>query len=440
MPNYFNMPGALPEDQQALNPQVPIADQVPVAASEVAPEDPRLTRALEEQSKLQLYSNLLKGVQQIASSNAVGHGYKPDFSGSDILSQAAKQPVENYKTQLSREDLLKKQKIESEKFGMEKESHKSNQEEHGAKMDAFQQELLKKKLDFTNEQLTSDPASEESKTAQDRVLQKQKELGQPVNEASVRGQSAKQLTNLFKYLQDDAVQYYKNLNDQKDRTSKEKMSEEDRKSKESIAQINAGAKVEAVKQKQDSARSEGQKAVDKKYAVDYNDFTRKGHVNVKNSIEKLEAIATELEKDQGIGESGGGRIASVLPEVMRDRDAIRRRDAARNEANSGLKALFPGALSDDERKAASQEFYNDALDNKENAKIIRRKVIDMKMGLNQELAKAKYFENNKGTLEGFTGSEVQSSSVKMQAPDGSIRMIPKDQAEAAKAAGGVEVQ
>jgi hypothetical protein len=234
--------------------------------------------------------------------------------------------------------------------------------------------------------------------------------------ANIQQRTAKDIFKYLPQLQDDVtkVMQYKELElnrtfdqDYKNRQldQQAELLREQIAARKELAKTTADAKIEAAKEKRTEAGTEGQKAVDKKYATDYNEFTAKGQVNVKNSIEKLEALASEMEKDQGIGESGGGRIGSILPDVMRSRDAVRRRDAARNEANRTLKALFPGALSDAEREAAAKEFYNDALDNKENAKILRTKVEDLKSGLTQELAKAKYYEKN-GTLKGFAGSDL----------------------------------
>jgi len=150
------------------------------------------------------------------------------------------------------------------------------------------------------------------------------------------------------------------------------------------------------------ALTEGQKSVDKGYAKQYNDFTSKGRVNSTAAIDRLESLAGEMEGDQGLGEAGGGRLGSILPDVLRSRDAVRRRDSTRNAANTTLKELFGGQLSDGEREAAAKEYYNDALDNKTNAKLLRDKIEQLKGGLASETAKADFYEKN-GSLQGFKG-------------------------------------
>jgi hypothetical protein len=133
-------------------------------------------------------------------------------------------------------------------------------------------------------------------------------------------------------------------------------------------------------------------AADRDYAKRYNTFTQGGSANARAAIENLEGLARELEGDTGTGESGGGRFKTLLPDAMRSRAAIRRRDSARNFANTTLKELFGGQLSDAERDAAAKEYWIDALGNEDNAKILRRKVKTLRKIYENEISKAKHFE------------------------------------------------
>jgi len=169
-------------------------------AASIPETDPRLQAALDQQRKLELYSGLLKGIQQIGSAKSIGYGYKPDYTGSDILSKAAKQPVEDYKMQLGREDVIKKQKMAQEKAQRDLETHR-------AQMDQFQINLSKSKLDLTNEEVANSP--EVQQMAANRFIETQKKLGRPINEQQVRGMSAKQIMLLSPQLQDDVASYYK---------------------------------------------------------------------------------------------------------------------------------------------------------------------------------------------------------------------------------------
>lgn len=164
---------------------------------------------------------------------------------------------------------------------------------------------------------------------------------------------------------------------------------------------------DAIKTGGGLALTKGQEAADKDYGKQYHGFASKGVVNTGATLNKLEAIANELENDAKDGglEASGGTFAAFLPDFMRSSDAVRRRDDARNAANTTLKELFPGALSDAEREAAAQEYYNDKLGAAENAKIIRGKLAQLRQTRENEIAKARHFQE-KGTLKGFRMSDA----------------------------------
>jgi hypothetical protein len=182
--------------------------------------------------------------------------------------------------------------------------------------------------------------------------------------------------------------------------------------KEAIAKIDAANELKKLQAVNQNARdlkslevqakgptlSEGEKAVDKDYSKQYNNFAGKGVTNTDHSIKKLEAIASELENDSGLIQDGGTQLP--IPDMFRSKNAIRRRDEARNAANSTLKELFGAQLSDGERNAAAKEYYNDSLDNASNAKILRDKIQQLKANRAAELDRARYFEKNR-TLKGY---------------------------------------
>ncbi len=171
------------------------------------------------------------------------------------------------------------------------------------------------------------------------------------------------------------------------------------------------SQFEAMKRSPEMGKpTEGQKEVDQEYAKEYTKFVTSGITNTKNSLGKMKLLVNEMKKDQGFGEAGGGRTASALPDIARSRDAIRRRDQARNLANSTLKELFGGQLSDAEREAAAREYYNDALSNKENAKILESKINELQNVFENKKKQAEYFEGHRNSLRGFKGSQQEVSN------------------------------
>ncbi len=122
-----------------------------------------------------------------------------------------------------------------------------------------------------------------------------------------------------------------------------------------------------------------------------------------------------MSEDTGLFQAGGGPIAGSLPDAVRTQASISQRDNIVSTANSALKATFGGQLSDGERKALANEFYNDKLSNAENLKIIEQKIMELENGLQTQRAKAGYFQQ-KGTLTGFAykPSQVKDLADKKQ--------------------------
>ena len=155
--------------------------------------------------------------------------------------------------------------------------------------------------------------------------------------------------------------------------------------------------------------TEGQKAIDKDYAKDYNDLTGGGEVSANNAIKKLKDLRNNMARDKGIIQSGGGPISGSLPDFMRTQGSISQRDNIVSVANSALKATFGGQLSDGERKALANEFYNDKLSNEENLKVIDRKIAELESGLANQKKKARYFESNQ-SLSGYGSQGLLNQS------------------------------
>jgi len=157
--------------------------------------------------------------------------------------------------------------------------------------------------------------------------------------------------------------------------------------------------------------SEGEKSADKDYGKLYNKYVSTGRNNAVNTIQKLEKLQKEVEKDTGFGEAGGTRFP--IPDMFRSRLAIERRDDARNFANKTLKELFGGQLSDAEREAAAREYWNDDLDNESNAIRLKGKIKELIDNVKAQDAQAKHYQQNR-TLKGFRYSNIEDNQGKPQ--------------------------
>lgn len=165
--------------------------------------------------------------------------------------------------------------------------------------------------------------------------------------------------------------------------------------------------------------TDAQKQVDKDYAKQYNEFSAQGASNARITIEQLKKFKKELEEEsKKTFEDGGGRIGSMLPDVMRtDQSLVWKRDIP-SKANSVLKKLFGGAMSEKDREAESATYYDDMLGPAENAKKLAEKIKQLEMGYENESRKAKYYEKY-GTLDGFVAEAGDSE----QAPKDETKTI-----------------
>lgn len=164
-----------------------------------------------------------------------------------------------------------------------------------------------------------------------------------------------------------------------------------------IIENQAKAKADSLTNKINPVQLE----VDKKYAQDYNDFTTKAGARSKKTINDLKEFQRQLEaEDKEFFQSGGSKVAPWLNDGLRDEQSILWKTQIPGKAFSVLKELFPGAISNEERTALAETYYNDRLKPKANAEILKTKIAELENTLNAELEKSNYFQKYQ-TLEGF---------------------------------------
>lgn len=348
----------------------------PVEAPAAPTEDPRLTAALEQQRKQRQTADLLRAFQQVLQGAAPNSGFKADPTMANSLERRAEEPVEQYKAKLGQEAAAKKENREQKTF-------ETQQKESQLRQDDFQLKLAKSKLDFQDMQANSDPTSPQSKIAQDRVIEQQKKMGQPVNEQQIRAQSGKQLYQYFDYLKEDLTNFYKNENSRLDREqkashdkntldmmkerniredAKQKMYDEDRdanrdlrkETREQNKELKLSAKldkdVEAV-----SKRFEKEAIPQREAAMnEINAFLMKQGVDV--DVPETHNKASI----QGMGVGG-----QLRPDFLTSNSAIDFRQNVQSLANQLLKTRSGAAVTDQEyarflKEAGSGNFSNEA--------------------------------------------------------------------------------
>lgn len=171
----------------------------------------------------------------------------------------------------------------------------------------------------------------------------------------------------------------------------------------------------------------GQKAVDRDFAKDFNDYTQGGLSRANRDIATLGEMRGLVAKEaNSLFSAGGGPVSGSLPDWARTSKSIEIRDNVITAANSALKSIFGGQLSDKEREAAAKEFYNDKLGPNENLKILDRKLNELENIKKEKDAKVNYFQNNNNSLAGFKYSPQEPAA---PAPSASKSAGQKDHSQ-----------
>ena len=194
---------------------------------------------------------------------------------------------------------------------------------------------------------------------------------------------------------------YKLLQGDKERENSDKLKAEEM----GLKRLELGLKARELADKKAGTGSlsltKGQEAADKKAGEFYANYIKGGgRARAEQSLKNLKALYEEIKADQGFIQAGGTRH-TWIPDSLRDRDSIRRRSEAVSFAMEGLKNTFGGqGITDSERKALAESFYNDQLPNKDNAKILARKIEALEKDMEADRKMAKEFQQ-RGTISQY---------------------------------------
>lgn len=197
------------------------------------------------------------------------------------------------------------------------------------------------------------------------------------------------------------------------------------------------AKLDVEKQK-DSDKggyADGVKKLNTEFAKDYNEWTSGGGSRARAEIDKLDGVVERLKTNKG----GTGGLTGVLGDRFTSDDVLKNRADVKQSAMSLIKVLLSGATSDGDRKEVVDTLWNEADSTENNIARIERFSGDMKSRADETDSKVKYFEQNRGNLDGFNSNIAPTGTVKMMGPKGNIRDVPLEQVGEAIAAGGKKI-
>lgn len=187
----------------------------------------------------------------------------------------------------------------------------------------------------------------------------------------------------------------------------DKITAEER-AKAELAQIKANTarlNAQAAKESKLLSLTPAQKAVDSKFAVEYNSFVNAGGASTVDKILKdLDTVETALTSGSNITGRGvgiadyTGTLAYVNPAAQRAKDL------AGGVIQSNLRSILGGQFAQKEGAELLARAYNPAASQEDNLSRIRNLKAQIKEALAAKIESSRYYEEN-GTLAGYKGTK-----------------------------------
>lgn len=152
----------------------------------------------------------------------------------------------------------------------------------------------------------------------------------------------------------------------------------------------------------DVATTAAQDAVDREFAKEYTAFVASGGFSdVQKQLEQLDEVADQLESGANLTGPVIGRtpefiLQQTMPEVIAARDAVE------EVVQRNLRLVLGAQFTEREGERLIARAYNPALDEKENAKRVRRLITQISSSAEAKAEASRYYEEN-GTLAGWKG-------------------------------------
>lgn len=182
--------------------------------------------------------------------------------------------------------------------------------------------------------------------------------------------------------------------------------------------------------------TEGQKALDRSFAKEYDDWTSRGRAAVQKNLGLLEKTVQTLQQRQDDRFGTSGRVTGRLPDLLRSEESIRLREDVHRAVQSSLRATLGAQFTEKEGERIMSQAYNEKLSPAENIQKIQAAIEELRANAANADAKARYFEQQ-GTLTGYrSGAQGQAQMQTANAPTDYSQMSDEQIFELYKRAGG----
>jgi hypothetical protein len=263
----------------------------------------------------------------------------------------------------------------------------------------FGQEQDKAKISSDKFSRESDPNSEESKFAQTLARKMLPSFDSSKMSATQLNDKIPGLMQLARMEQDKLEQ--RSLQSSRDAETKAKL---------------------ALKQGEiDLKGTEGQRAVDKDFAKDYNEWSAGGAKIARTEIDKLKGVAQKLRNN----EISLGRENRLIPDLLADNDRLGARADVQSTVMNSLRALLGAQFTEKEGQRIIENTWNENDSEENNQARVDRLIKDLENQANDKDAKARLYERT-GSIKGLgsMGSDTGLNNTinNMQVPGQKVKV------------------
>jgi len=158
-----------------------------------------------------------------------------------------------------------------------------------------------------------------------------------------------------------------------------------------------------------------QKAVDKRYAGEFVDWVQKDSANAEKGLTQLQGALNILNSGRNVTGPGIGLTPDRIL-TMTNQEALTVKNDVAEVVQKNLRLILGSQFTEKEGALLLKRAFDPGLDEKINARRIKRLIRAMRASANEKARMSEYYQA-KGTLLGFTASKPDLSGLLEDGPE-----------------------
>lgn len=175
-----------------------------------------------------------------------------------------------------------------------------------------------------------------------------------------------------------------------------------------------GLKRQEIGMKADKAEkpslTEGQKALDKDYAKDFNEWTSSGQSALQKNLDRLQNAKRLIEQSKDDWTGPSGRFVGRLPNIVKPESNLKIKQDVQAAAQGALKATLGAQFTEKEGERIMNQAYDETLSPEENIRKIDMAIKELQNNATVNNMKAQHFMQT-GSLQGFKAPLVNEDQM-----------------------------